>query len=252
MLAALRTKIPALGEVLPEGEGRLGVVGQLTQALGLNLRSEPTGLMLDRASQDAFQTSYVDLEPFMKDIVRLEDSIHAELVERQQTGVDRNQPFASYFSQIEKLDAEEQAALDGLVVLRAQGVFDDRALTNKYFENSAEFANRRDQVSRDFAPEFKERNVDDADLNKQALNEYHQLFEKATVSNNFVSAKFNKLLSELELRLTPNQIDYIKRNTHRRAVPKQVMNILARTARPTWSRIWASQKARIAFLEAYQ
>ncbi len=98
-IGALREAVPGLRDVIPEGENRLGVGGQLVQASGLNLRGELTGDLLDRASMDRTGRSYYQLTPLDRADVRESPGVKEELERREETATQREQAVAVYLTE---------------------------------------------------------------------------------------------------------------------------------------------------------
>ena len=81
-LGAFTEAVPQLKTVLPEGEARMGVRGQLIEGFaGVGLRAERTGDFLTRVSTHVYNedTNYSDLERFQKLDVRRIPKVETEL-----------------------------------------------------------------------------------------------------------------------------------------------------------------------------
>lgn len=101
-LGAAIEEFPRLRDVIPEGEGRLGVGAQLVQASGLNLRGELTGDLLERASMDRTGRSYETLTPLDRADIRESPGVKEELERREETATKREQVVAVYLTEAER------------------------------------------------------------------------------------------------------------------------------------------------------
>jgi hypothetical protein len=246
LIGAAREAIPAIRGLIPEGEGRLGLAGNLLQVL-INLRAQPTMTMLDVSSQELFGQGYKDIEPFMRDMVT--DRNKAELGRRQETGVSRQQEATVYFAQIEDQNVKREGQLQGLVELYLAGTFNKRETVNRYFAIEAAIRHIKDGIAIGAQKEFAELDVDAKDDNKRALAQYYNLFDEAIVKENFIPDKFDALLRGLLAVLTREQWYYIQRNTNLRPIPDKLLELLPAS---NLIRIRDSKLLREAHLRQFQ
>jgi hypothetical protein len=241
-IGAAREAFPQLRGVVAEGEGRLGVFGQLLQTSGFNLRSQPTRRMLDVASQAAFGIPYGDLEPFERDLLQEQPNLKDELARRQSQALDRDDVNTRYFARLDEIEEERLAKLNEIPTLRLS----QREAQTLYFSATEAAANFRAGAAEDFNREFKEADLNDPDPNKRALAEYFgALSDSLTPARNFLGEKFDGLLARLRYKwAAEGTLSYVERNTHRRTIPVGVFRLLPPSVQTP---IDASRRARANF-----
>ena len=224
-----RSQWPAVGEVIPEAEGRVGDVGSLIQATGLNVRAIQTNDMLDRfakesglkkANGDPVET-WGDLEPNQRRELEKDKKLQAELGLRGDAAVQRNYPGAAGFAELDKIDQERLVRGEALVgeftvdligkernekFELAQKVRDEVSRLKK------EIRDRKSQVDRDFKL-FQDTGELPTDPNKRAMVEYYNIFDKARRPSGTIDwEKVNELEADLRENWTAEQTAFVDRN----------------------------------------
>lgn len=106
-LEAGRAISPAIAGAIPEQEGRLGIVGNLIQSAGFNLRGQPTDEILNLAALDSpAGKPYRDLNPKQRNDIKNKPGVQEELSKRHDTSLRREQPLAIYFNKIDDINDE--------------------------------------------------------------------------------------------------------------------------------------------------
>ncbi len=224
-----RSQWPAVGEVIPEAEGRVGDVGSLIQATGLNVRAIQTNDMLDRfakesglkkANGDPVET-WGDLEPNQRRELEKDKKLQAELGLRGDAAVQRNYPGAAGFAELDKIDQERLVRGEALV-----GEFTVDLIgkeRNEKFELAQKFRDevsrlkkeirdRKSQVDRDFKL-FQDTGELPTDPNKRAMVEYYNIFDKARRPSGTIDwEKVNELEADLRENWTAEQTAFVDRN----------------------------------------
>ncbi len=241
-LGAVREAVPGIGNVVAEGEGRLGVSGQLSQAAGINLRAESTVGVLDASAQQQFGVPYAGLEPFERDQVRRSPQLRDELGKRQETSVERGNENSAYYAALDAADARWDELVNNIIPqLRARRIT-QRDAVNTYFNANTVLAAEKAQAGRDFNREFDD--IEASDPSRQALAEYFQAQAAATSGGIFSPVEFQRNLVVLERRWSREQREYVLRNTNRRQIPNQLLSLLpVKTQRD----YLASQRERARF-----
>lgn len=269
---AFRSDDNALGNWVPEAEGRLGTSGNIAQGFGgFNLTAESNRAIRDRTSQRlGLGPSYTENEPYQKRIVNRELSDELEL--SAQTGARRNQPWSQYQARLHELDAEQQRRYEGLAQQTGGGwtIFGgaaqrqrSRDIVRAYFDIESEMAQRRDEAARNFGIEFGERpqhwtervgdlftGGDQPTQNEQVLDAYHQLTQQSVdQSGNFNYDIYTQARDRFLALLSPDQRLYILRNTNMTPVPEALLMILRQSAPSEFERIMQSEMARQQHLQ---
>jgi hypothetical protein len=212
VLGAVRNKVPGLSAVVPENEGRLGTVGQLAQASGVNLRAETTRMFLDRHSEERFGVSYDELEPWQRREITDDKPINEELEKRRTTGALRGSEYAQRGVQrtyIEDQRLQEEAGLAQQLKAGLTG----RKVRDTYGDIQARAADQAAGLDLAYQDSIQTRERSD-DPQEQALFDYYDVFRSSkdvagTTDFDAVDAK----MAALEATWTEAQKGYIERNT---------------------------------------
>jgi len=230
LVEAGRLMWPVVGNVIPEQEGRIGIVGSLIQATGLNVRSIKTRDMLDKYARESGLkkadgtpvTQWSDLEPAQKKNFGNNTELQEEMGLRGDTAVERKYPGAKAFAILDELDQERITRGDALVSElvsdligeeRAEGFEFSRSFRDEVTKLKREIANRKSQVDRDFEL-FKDTGKLPEDLNKRALVEYYNMFDESKRPSGAIDWEFlNQKEEDLRKKWTPEQEAFVDRNT---------------------------------------
>jgi hypothetical protein len=243
ILGAAREAVSALRGVIPEAEGRLGVAGQVVQGLsGINLRSELTPQLLNRGATDlGFEDSYGSQESFVRTLIRFGSGVSEELERRSTTAVQRKDPNARYYSALDDIEVRRIGRLEDELVNLG-----NRAFQVVGINKQAAGARAQARIDREFA----ENDVNDPDPNKRALAQHFAAIDAArNEAGNFPEDAVQKELAKVEPLWTPEQKNFVLRNTNMRPIP--VRNGVAANVGKTLLKAYdASHAARVAHLEA--
>jgi len=255
----LQAKVPAIGRVLPEAEGRVGAIGEVLQGTGgINVRAEGTRQFLGSALEDiglkmpdgSPMKEWDDAEPFIKDISMEAPRVKKEMSRRLATGVRRGGEFAIYGLQMDNIQEQRLTELNEVISKGKPDYFYIKAIEAKY---------RGMRIQAGLEMEFDPRDLNDPDPNKRAYSEYLSIYDMPGVKEVYEDEEGNVVFEEInwdkfeeeeaKLRRTwgSKQQDYILRNTNRRPTP---MDIVANLPRALKSEIRASQNARELYLKA--
>jgi len=216
-IGALQQQIPGAERFIPEQESRLGGVEAL-QAVGINLRAQGTGELLDEGARKIYRQSYDSLEPYQKDRVRVSNA--DELATRTETGARRGDRVSETFFRVNELDAERLKNLKELPTLFRGSRDRFRKTRQLYYDIEDNFRARRSEnfEGLDFEPS-----------SDPVLAQYYALFEKSgvrTEGGNFLSAEFTGAFNRLMSRLSAVDRNKILRNMFRREIPPEVFPFL--------------------------
>ena len=232
-------------EWVPETEGRIGGTGRALETIfGVNITAENNTGYRNRMSRDlGLLDEYGENEPYQKQIVNreIERVSGGELKLSAETGATRGQEWSVYTKTINDLRDEEQTRYNDLVRMSRSGVPVGQ-IVRQYFDIEREYANRRDQVRSDFGVEFDQESDSPMD---SLMNEYYGLVEQAqTPGGNFDYLTYIQIREQFINSLSPDQREYILRNTNLTPIPDGLMDILERGAGGEARRITESQNAR--------
>jgi len=216
---ALR-QIQGAEELIPEGESRLGMAGLGIQATGLNLRTEWTGVFLDRKARESGMKkrdgsavmSWADLEPNQKDKLLSDSALVKELAARRETSLERGMLGAAGFATLEALDEQRITRGESLVTEFERGDFDASTFRDEVGNLKTEIASRKSQVDEDFQL-YKDTQELPEDLNKRALVQYYNLFDIAKRESGSIDwDKVEQMEVDLRQSWTPEQEAYVNDN----------------------------------------
>ena len=234
-LGALTESVPQLKTVLPEGESRMGVRGQLLEGIaGVGMRAERTGDYLTRISTGVYNedTNYSDLERFQKLDVRRIPQVETELGLRQETALKREGAEAKYYAALDDIDAERTTKL-GNVVMDIRMGLESYQVKDRYYDIETFARGRRKQAGVD--KEFEAPDVNDSDPNKRALAQHYAIYDDPRVKrpgDDLDFAMRDAILKETYLdpssdkAWTREQFDYVMRNTNTRPIPVEIFSQL--------------------------
>jgi hypothetical protein len=230
VLGALREKYPAIYDLVPSSEGRLGFTGLLVQAAGINLRGETTPDYLDRLARAAGNSGFLapdgqkvrkwdQLLPRQKNRITALPEIEAELLRRDQEGIDRQSEGAIARGSLRKIDDDrlsQEAALDerlrlGLL-LEAEGLT-PRKYREEFSRIQLVSVAKKAQSNEDFQRFIEEAELPD-DPYKRALVEYYLTWDYARRDDGSIDFRRQEMLqAALEQTWTPEQIQVVADNT---------------------------------------
>ena len=225
-----------------------GTIGDRATRFGgefFGLRTFPQGAgeILRANSERLIGVSFEDSEPYERDI--LEKNLKPELTGLQTEQVKRGREDAGFFQVLDDLDAERVQKLEGLRKLYRG---DSRRIKDQYFNIELEYWARRSQEGR--THDFGDTDPNDPDPQKAALAQWYLAIEGALVTVGahpeaklLDSDKLERIRSQV-LRRNPEHVDYIRRNTNRRIIPRDVLAVLRARAPTTYRRYQESVSAR--------
>ena len=210
---------------------------------GLRTFPQGAGEILRANSERLIGVSFEDSEPYERDI--LEKNLKPELTGLQTEQVKRGREDAGFFQVLDDLDAERVQKLEGLRKLYRG---DSRRIKDQYFNIELEYWARRSQEGR--THDFGDTDPNDPDPQKAALAQWYLAIEGALVTVGahpeaklLDSDKLERIRSQV-LRRNPEHVDYIRRNTNRRIIPRDVLAVLRARAPTTYRRYQESVSAR--------
>jgi len=191
--------------------------------------------ILSDESFDIIGNSYDEIESFEKDILR--EVLSKQLIPLQEKQVTRGRELAKYFSELEEIEDERRKKLKKLAGEDWSWV--------EYKKIDVRAAGRRFQAGID--QEFEETNPEDPDPLKAALAQRNQLFADPELRDEAgdLTPEFSQSIKRLEESWTPEQMDYVARNTNRRPIPR---SILVKLPKSLLQDIIRSQSARERYL----
>ena len=234
-IGAVTEAVPELKTVLPEGEGRMGIRGQLIEGIaGVGMRAERTGDYLSRISTHVFgeDTNYSDLERYQKLDIRRLPEVEKELGLRQETALKREGAEAEYYAALDDIDAERTTKLGNLVNDIRMGL-ESYQIKDRYYDIETYARGRRKQAGVD--KEFEAPDVNDSDPNKRALAQQYALYDDPRVKrpgDDLDFAMFDTILKETYLNpnsdkaWTEDQFKFVMRNTNTRPIPVEIFSQL--------------------------
>jgi len=179
---------------------------------------------LDSNAQEKFGVVYRDLEPYQRDIVTESPTVSAELGLRRETAMERGAESSAFFSALDRIDQERDASMDTLVESLKNRTFTDSQGVEKYFEIESIARIKKEESAESMGYEYTERET--TNDNQKALEQYYSLPEIASETGIFNSQLYSRMRDMLENSLTPLQREYVRRNTNRRPIPKELLSIL--------------------------
>ena len=252
--AGLR-RVDALEEYIPAGEERLGLGGQVGQAMvGVNLRAENNPELRDRFAQERYQKNYSDLEPYRRKIIQKhgDQATGGEFTKTSQTAAERNTPWGRLGHRLNELDQEEQARLEEMASFAGtetggyspQGREEQAKVIRAYYNLKAEMSNRRDEARENLSGQGDKEFEAEGPL-EEGLEGYYELFEQsATPAGNFDSAKYVEMRDAYMATLTRRQENYVLRNTNTTEVPDGLMVFFQQALPNEFQKIEQSSQAR--------
>ena len=255
-LGAFTEAIPALKTVMPEGEGRMGVRGQLLEGFGgVGMRAERTGDYLSRIATEVYKQDikYSDLESHQKLDLRRLPQVATELGLRQESALRREGAETNYYANLDTIDALRTDKLQHLINRIQNGTIDPRAVSDDYYRIEAEIRGMRTQAG--IAQEFDAPDVKDPDPNKRALAQLHALYDHEDVKltgneidfDMFDALKNQKYTGENATEpWTQEQKEYVARNTNNRPIPSL---IFVNLGPKTQAKHLLSQSLRVQFYQ---
>jgi hypothetical protein len=219
----------------------------------LGLRAFPSGAVdiLRDDSLRLFGRKYSDLnEPFERTLVRFGSSQTERLLKIQKQSAERGFPLSEYY-----------ASLDTIEVKRIERLINERDNLGNRWSNINSINNfssgRRLQAGLD--REFEENDVNDPDPNRRALAQYWVAVNSArNEAGNFPPpdpvtgiTAVDKALEKVQPNWTPDQNEYVLRNTNTRPLPinpetREVPNV----GQATKDAYKASHEARVRYLQS--
>ena len=255
-LGAFTEGIPALKTVLPEGESRMGVRGQLLEGIaGVGMRAERTGDYLSRMATGVYKEDieYSNLESFQKLDLRRIPQVATELGLRQESALKREGAETNYYAALDNIDSERTAKLGNLVADIQMGKIEPRGVSDRYFSIEAEMRGRRKQAG--IAEEFEAPNVKDTDPNKRALAQLYALYDHKDVvrpGDDIDFAMFDALKDQMYTGVnatepwTQEQKEFVTRNTNNKTIPTIIFTNLGPK---TQAKYLLSQALRVQFYQ---
>ena len=261
-----RAKVPGAADLLPEGESRLGVTGNVVQATGVNLRTQTTPDLLNAKAQEMWPgRTWKELEPYQKDVLTGNTELGKELQLRTETSAERGLPSSQYAQRRSELETWRDTEVDKLSKspksrsARANKQ-DKRDILDLYYDIETEYAVRKREASRmlgdteyeDVTVTVNGRNWNIAsdsieDPNQRALSEYYAASEVAkTLASKISGTSFSEardsVLESLEKnRWSAEQKGYVARNTNMTEVPPEIFVLFSDKSK---KRYQVSQQAR--------
>ena len=213
--------------IVPPTEERLGASGKALQGWGgFNLRAETNAQLRNRFTREmGFGENYLDLEPYLKQIVttRIDAETENELLVGAEESARRGDPYSQYVVRKRELDAEQQEEYEKLVerIWSRPNRKERRSITNDYFDTNSRFHWQRSENAREL----------DFDDDEESLLDrfYDTPFERREA--------FMQSLDQADRQ-------FIFRNTNLRPIPQALLDFLRKNERKSWDRIRASQIAR--------
>jgi len=188
-IGALRSALPKqLGNIIPEGEARLGVAGQLGQVTGLNLRSDTTPELLNRLAKQNGAKGWEQLTTLQQNqILAANPGVKRELAARQQAALNKGTKGAKYVAAMQGVNdlrlKQEASLVHEIAKEWSQGNIDlEKAyysFRDRFFEIQGESAARRSTINETYGRVVGKRPGND-DPNEQALWDYYDLLRKST------------------------------------------------------------------------
>ena len=234
-IGAFTEAIPQLQTVLPEGESRMGVRGQLLEGLaGVGMRAERTGDFLSRISTHVYgeDTNYSDLERYQKLDIRRLPQVDRELGLRQETALKREGGEAKYYAALDNIDAERTTKLGNLVMDIRMGL-EPYQIKDRYYDIETYARGRRKQAGVD--KEFEAPDVNDSDPNKRALAQHYAIYDDPRVKrpgDDLDFTMFDTILKQTYLdpssdqAWTKEQFEFVQRNINTRPIPFEIFSQL--------------------------
>jgi hypothetical protein len=234
-MGAITEVVPQLQTVLPEGESRMGVRGQLLEGIaGVGMRAERTGDYLTRISTGVYNedTNYSDLERFQKLDVRRLPQVETELGLRQETALKREGAEGNYYAALDDIDSERTTKLGNLVMDIRMGL-ESYQVKDRYYDIETYGRGRRKQAGVD--KEFEAPDVNDSDPNKRALAQNYAIYDDPRVKrpgDDLDFAMRDTILKETYLNpnsdkaWTEEQFKFVMRNTNTRPIPVEIFSQL--------------------------
>ena len=255
-LGAFTEGIPALKTVLPEGESRMGIRGQLLEGIaGVGMRAERTGDYLSRMATGVYKEDieYSNLESFQKLDLRRIPQVATELGLRQESALKREGAETNYYAALDDIDSERISKLGNLVADIQMGKIKPRGVSDRYFSIEAEMRGRRKQAG--IAEEFEAPNVKDTDPNKRALAQLYALYDHKDVvrpGDDIDFAMFDSLKDQMYTGVnarepwTQEQKEFVTRNTNNKTIPTIIFTNLGPK---TQAKYLLSQALRVQFYQ---
>jgi len=235
--------LPEGERILPPSEPRIGVGGEGIQATGLNVRARTTGALLDDAAREwtretnEGERAYDDLNYVEKQVFRdeLPENLQEELRQRTEESALRGWKPSIYYLRLEDLREEQMLReVDLLVGFFGSGpnggenlrwTVDKRGKENSHLQRFWDgFWERKKTIETEIRRSKSDARVtilgdeaekelerpDDSEPLAQALYDYWQLAEKATVNENFEIEVWVAEFEKLRKTWTPEQKAYIE------------------------------------------
>jgi len=203
----------ALG-VGPENEARLGKAGQGIQATGLNLRAEPNRALRDRIARESgltkadgsLVTKWSDLEPSqVLEVRRKNPEFTDELTRRRDEAAAQGSEFAARSQRTEELNKRfTDAQLADDAVLAPGGSAPN---PEKWRDNRAERQFGLRQRKEEIYASVLDRPARDA------LDKFYSILDANTTDSTIVKGTDWDKVDAAVAQLTPEEQDYIARNT---------------------------------------
>jgi hypothetical protein len=220
-IEVIRALVPALREVIPEQEPRLGLAGQAVQATGANVRAETTRQLLRRiARESGFRTpdgklieEWEEMSPAQKRQKEQEEPLKSELASRQKTAVDRGSESARARAELDKVTDRRLVKENALVKeLEAEKITKEQ-FRSRYGGIQGEAAAERAALDEAFqifqdTEELSENPFD------RAVVEYYRVWEQGRSESGIIDFDFvEEHLARLESGWTDAQKTYVEENT---------------------------------------
>ena len=217
----------AEGDIGTIGGGLFTIAGEAVGA-----KSAPLSFtdVADNVSREKGYGPYSEAEPFMRNEVKEDERAIA---------VSERRPQSRYFEELDRIDTEFDAQMQFLVTNKGKvidgQVIDDNFIRRRYGEIVGNRIRNRDAAARSFGVEWDQDDINDSDLNKRALAQYHQLSERAGIGEEGVGGfnpiLFNQLRTEFLNGLSAAAREYVYRNINIRTIPPQILNSLSPSQR---------------------
>ena len=214
------------------------------------MRAFPQGSLdiLNNASFQDLNIPYELREPYSKGDLR--DSLEGTLAPIEARRLEGGDEFARYHTTIDGFDnkrlGQEEEALQMFLGTHPEGLrVDRRGFFDLYFSAQDEARIAKATFRETSGVEFEEQSPEEDDANKQALEQYYQLFDPGmgavTIKGNFLSDEFERLYRDMKKDWTASQKQYVLRNTNTRSHAPGVIDAIGGN---TKRNIDASEAAR--------
>lgn len=259
---ALRDVVPGVGSVVAEAEGRLGTWPNLIQGFsGFNLTAETNAQLRERAARRLFQAGYDEIEPFQRSMIS--ETLGDELRQSAAVSARRQNSWGLYQNGMYGIDDARVELYHNLKALMQQvgnPTTTKEAILDNYFNEKTERRAGKQALRREHQTEDPER--EPRDENEALLDSYYDLIDQATFRQDpesttggvFIGDVYNRAHDQFMAQLTPEQQQYVLRNTNFSPIFDEELDDLRmflRVHAPNeYRRLMLSEQARQAHLDS--